>query len=122
MSEREVHGTGTDCPKCADVMALKAQVERQLVQACAIGMSTILVRCGAYGTLSPYLREQYDTLAKLHSGAGGEVNVASKSQAYDAAKALATAVRSNVPILKPALLDALQRVDALDSVSLSGKD
>jgi hypothetical protein len=74
---RAFHGVGVDTQPnyramYDDVMALKAQVERQLVQACAIGMSTILVRCGAYDTLSPYLRSQYDELARLHRGVTGD--------------------------------------------------
>ena len=43
------------------------QWKSDLLSATSIGMATIIVRCGAYESLSPYLKGQYDELARLHA-------------------------------------------------------
>jgi hypothetical protein len=37
-----------------------------LIEAAAIGMSTIIARVGVYESLSPYMKEKYDRLSELH--------------------------------------------------------
>ncbi len=39
--------------------------------ASSIGLATILTRCGAYETLSPYLKTQWDRLSALHAMCDG---------------------------------------------------
>ena len=40
-------------------------LQRAILEATAIGISTIIVRCGPYEKLSPYLKTKYDRLSQL---------------------------------------------------------
>lgn len=44
----------------------RSPLAKELLEATAIGMATIFTRCGAYETLSPYLKGKYDQLSALH--------------------------------------------------------
>lgn len=59
------------------------KLEDALNRACAIGMSTILTRCGAYSELSPYLKAKHRELAKMQADFCQDAFARAGSQAHE---------------------------------------
>lgn len=55
-----------DCVRSAKSERPATPLAKQLLEACAIGMATIVAQVGAYETLRPYLKGKYDRLEELH--------------------------------------------------------